>query len=782
MLDPHTRDVLSAPQFSDILDRYFAAPGASGASAPPGGPGGPPAPLGGPPPQGGPQGGPDPQAWRYGPSTQPQSVAAGATRDVYNPVVASQLIGMIRAQRPAAEINAFLSGQGSSTIDEGQIGSVEAYAKKHPSWVPATATKTVPTTAMERLSASPTAAYFNGAANGITLNSLGRIGGAASYLGGGDYTSTRDRIIANSDALADTHPIANFAGNATGGAMDNLLGVGMLGRVAPGFTKVLSSLPNWTRPTIGSAAYGGAYGAMNGNNPIEDGIGGLIMGGAGGLAGYHAATPLAALGRRPLGAIANGYRNMTGAPTFSAPESLSSGQQMIANAATKAGPEDIHSMLAEAGILNVPMSLADTHPQLTSLAGAAVRRSPTADKAAMDALLPRARGQIDRLGQAIDTNLGPVGNVPQISEDLTRQAQTAAAPLYAKAYSSPPIQSEKLSGLLQTPAGKDGLRRAVTIAANEGRDPMSLGVQFDSAGDPVLSPTPSTQTLDYVKRGLDDIIEQGRNPLTGQLKLDEYGRSVNGVKNGLLSEMDRLNPDYAAARKAYAGPVQSRDAMARGQAAAQPNVTPNKLGVNLGHATPGDIPQMQLGYRSGLMDQGNRLRYSSNPFDATLGTPNAEAKLGAMYPDNPNVSNLLRTRDLEGNLARSTNDILGNSKTAQRGIADQAFGGLSVPQMAVDAGIGVATGNVPIGAVMRAGSSQWAKDALRMGMGRRAVARADEIAPVLFNTDPRAASSSLDDILNQHQQYQDWVNGWRNGFSRPVSGMFGSAAGQQSGQ
>ena len=79
-------------------------------------------------------------------------------------------------------------------------------------------------------------------------------------------------------------------------------------------------------------------------------------------------------------------------------------------------------------------------------------------------------------------------------------------------------------------------------------------------------------------------------------------------------------------------------------------------------------------------------------------------------------------------LARNTNDILGNSKTAQRGIADQQFAGEDWPQLALDAGINLATGQVPTSLLIKKGSGQALKDALKMGIGKNAVARADEIA------------------------------------------------------
>ncbi len=88
------------------------------------------------------------------------------------------------------------------------------------------------------------------------------------------------------------------------------------------------------------------------------------------------------------------------------------------------------------------------------------------------------------------------------------------------------------------------------------------------APDPTAAasvPNYTTQTLDYVKRGMDDVLEDKRNPITQRLVLHEAGRAQNQVRQQFLSEVDRHNPAYAEARNAYAAPVQARDAMGRGQ-------------------------------------------------------------------------------------------------------------------------------------------------------------------------------------------------------------------------
>ncbi|MGJ3630210.1 hypothetical protein AB5I41_31440 [Sphingomonas sp. MMS24-JH45] len=102
---------------------------------------------------------------------------------------------------------------------------------------------------------------------------------------------------------------------------------------------------------------------------------------------------------------------------------------MAVGALEKAKVPDVVGSMTEAQALNPPFSLADDSPSLGELAGAVARRSPVARGMAEAAFLGRNRGQIDRLGSAVEGNLGPIGNTLELSRALS-QTRTNAAPLY----------------------------------------------------------------------------------------------------------------------------------------------------------------------------------------------------------------------------------------------------------------------------------------------------------------------------------------------------------------
>jgi len=760
----------------------------------------------------------------------PSGLATGATKDRYDAGASAVIDHGIRNGWSDAQINQALKPYDFGPIDPRQAASARAYFKAHPRYQGSfgNAVHTAPTTAWNRFAASPTGTGIYAATDAALGGTTDEI---ASAFGGGDLAD----LNARKQMAFVTNPKAAFVGQALGTA-GSMAGLGAASRSLG----IASRIPK--AQLIGDALFGAASGAGQANDHRLAGATlGTIGGLAGNVVGNTAGKVIGAAARtRPGLAVSNRVRGIFGAPLLSDVKALSGADRTAMNSIDRAGIDNVTSSLTEAQQLGVPMSLADTSPNLRELAGAVVRRSPTASSFAEDALLPRARGQYDRFTSSVNSNLGPTANIPQLSADLTAQGRAAASDLYNRAYSNPVPSTPQLDSVLGTPFGRQALGRARTIAANEMRSPDELGFGLDADGNVVLNPRPSeaiarhldaraelddaqeayraarqhpngnvdaarsrvlaareglrqterglaaapdpsmpasvpaytTQTLDYVKRGMDDVLEGQRNPITGKLSLDEAGRAQNGVRSQLLGEVDRLNPDYAAARAAYAGPVASRDALARGGDAY--GLQPDELAMQVGNQTPEHLGQMQLGYRGAMVDHAGRIRDSGNPWNATLGSPVARQRLQTMYPDVPGVDRMIRQQELEKQLAQTTNAILGNSRTARNVIADQQFAN-PVMEGALHAGAAVAThgASVPGTAARLAGAGL--KGRLALGLGKRAEAKADALAPILLNTDPVAALKTVTDYLEQQRARQALIQA-----TTPKRlGIFGAALGSQ---
>jgi len=180
---------------------------------------------------------------------------------------------------------------------------------------------------------------------------------------------------------------------------------------------------------------------------------------------------------------------------------------------------------------------------------------------------------------------------------------------------------------------------------------------------------------------------------------------------------------------------------------------------------------MQLGFRSQLMNRANGIRDVSNPWEATLGNPNARARVDAVYPANPDNQNLFDDLGLERQMANTRYDVLGNSKTAQNSIADQAFADPgNIPGKAFSYGLAAKTGG--LSGLAHAVMPDATQTAWKLGLGKQAVRKADDLAPILFNPDPTASSQTVDSIMKRLADYSDYVQAMR---PTQKLGMFGSS-------
>ncbi|WP_031293290.1 hypothetical protein [Sphingobium sp. HDIP04] len=601
-----------------------------------------------------------------------------------------------------------------------------------------------------------------GAANALTAGQLGNIAGLTGSSEGGTAVAMD---------MAQDNVLPYFLGELGGGALATFgagkaLGAGS--RLVSNPT-VASLLAN---PLTADAAYGAAYGASEADDPLYGAVGGALT----------------ALGGSYLGGKAGGFM---GGSRIDDP--LNRGERAVINAMDRGTGISVEEALQQGQDLGLPMTLADVSPEVAALAGSAIRRNPTVAGQARDMLARRSQGQIDRFRGAVARDLGPLDNVPQRADDLIEQARVAAGPLYDEARATPIPSTPTIESLLQTPFAQQGLGRARTIAANERRSPQELGFSLDANGDVIVTPNIpmtltsagqaggevmptmnyTTEALDYAKRGMDSVLEKYRNDITGKLDLDDLGRSENSVLRSLLNEMDRLNPAYGQARAAYAGPAAEREALHLGKSALTEN--PDLLAIQAGRQTPKRLELMQLGARDRLVKGAENLSNSTNPF-RILNTPAMEQRLNILYPDaGDDVARLLLQRDLENRMAGTSNFLIGNSSTAERGLADQAFGDEGLLRPVIEGGLETAISGAPVMTIGRRLGGQWLKDRSALGVGRRAAERAEQIAPIALNPDPADTVAQILEMQARQADYQAAVEAAKEVASRRGS-RFGTVA------
>lgn len=128
-----------------------------------------------------------------------------------------------------------------------------------------------------------------------------------------------------------------------------------------------------------------------------------------------------------------------------------------------------------------------------------------------------------------------LNSISKSEADLARAKANRSADaerLYEPAFNAGPLKpTEELIAISKRPAFEQAAKKAMEIAGNEGLD---LG-----------SPLNTMRGLHYLKKGVDDLVENAK-PGTNEM------RALVKMKNDLLGVMDDLSPAYKTAREDFA--------------------------------------------------------------------------------------------------------------------------------------------------------------------------------------------------------------------------------------
>ncbi len=473
---------------------------------------------------------------------------------------------------------------------------------------------------------------------------------------------------------------------------------------------------------VGAGARGGAaIGTVSGfghGSGLGGSLGGALEGAAGG-ATIGAALPVAADAASAAGRGVRGlYRLATGNNPDLAPRTVS---QAFTNDSNT--PFGVGRQMYEAHNNGVPMMPADTGDNARGMLAATARAPGPARTLTRDALTQRQEGLPDRVTAAIERDLGPSANPHEVVANLSQQASTAAAPLYQAAYARPGADAfVQRMGMLSRPSMQAALQRASRIAAEEGRDPNTMGFDVNSSGETTIGATPSWQTLDYVKRGLDDVIERYRDPTTGRLNLDTEGRAINDTQRTFLREFDEANPDYAAARAAYAGPTRGAAAFQQGLRGL--NLNADDLSARINRMTPFEQDMFKLGHRRAMVDQIASRGDQADMVSTLIGTGKKREALARLYGDNENFPRFVSTLQAEQAGHQTFRQAMTGSPTAANVQNDAALPGAATAALADFA----TTGGLPIATGIR--------QAVKLGATRVSRNAQEQISSLLSENDP----------------------------------------------
>ena len=342
------------------------------------------------------------------------------------------------------------------------------------------------------------------------------------------------------------------------------------------------------------------------------------------------------------------------------------------------------------GLLNRPVTLAEAiGPSGVATAAALGRRTGRTGNELVAQLGARADDAPARVLSDFEevTGVAPASG-REVIERLAREGRERAAPLYSEAYAMPAALTDNLAAILRTPSGKAALNQAARIAGDEMRDPAALGFATDAAGDVVEVAAPTIQTLDYIKRGLDAVLDGSRNPVTGKLQLDTKTRPVVGLAERLRAEIieqtgGEVGP-YARALAEAGDAIRLEQAIDQAPRLFSQAVTGRQFAERIEKMGEGERRALVAGFGERLMTDAASGRLTVAALNR-LDVPATREKLGSLIGEGA-ASDLFARIRAEVELGRTGARMMPNtnSVTGEIGQANRELDGDGLAERAVD--------------------------------------------------------------------------------------------------
>lgn len=310
-------------------------------------------------------------------------------------------------------------------------------------------------------------------------------------------------------------------------------------------------------------------------------------------------------------------------------------------------PKEFRSSLLRAAddeTVRPDMLLQDPNLPGYSIAGVGLgRRAGPSQNIMQKAARAQQSEQSQRVNEAFNVALGRPKDMIDTLDDINIRIDEESKPLYDKAFAKGIQPTEELQEVLNIPLVKDYRDKAV-------KDLAYMGQATEN----------QLEILDQVKKSLDD--EIGRNI---QQNTKKRARDLIIIKNKLLKEIDKANPEYAQARSVFAGEEANKNAMDYGLK----NITNKKTRPK---QFARDIEKYSKSEKeallSGIKDQIDILLDNPESYSALKGqfrTPSFKAKLETVIGKEKAetlVNDLVRQAEL-ADTAKAT-DVGANSITA----------------------------------------------------------------------------------------------------------------------
>lgn len=354
------------------------------------------------------------------------------------------------------------------------------------------------------------------------------------------------------------------------------------------------------------------------------------------------------------------------------------------------------------------------------------------------ALTARQQAQAARISDDLKALTGTNKTAIQTIEEVMEDRAALAGPLYQRAMDFDAKQVPEIVNAFGAEL-KGGWGRSI-IQSKNFRNTLQSEYGVDAEG---IKNAPLMVIIDAWKKEVDGLV--GEASRKGNKRLAEV---LTNMKNRVVGEVDKFNPAYREARKAWAGKSAYLDAVEEGRGILARNVSAEELASTIRTMDDAQKDAFRIGAVSAIVN-----RMGSDPAkmaDMTkyLRSPEMTKKIAAMMPTPEAAASWLKRLDFEVSSSELTARALGNSATARR-LAEREDAQGIVGDLVLDAIVnGTASGASLLSKIFK-GTPRWVRDTLR--------SRTDKaLADLLLNP---ARAKDIPGIVTRATQQQGGATG-----------------------
>ncbi len=238
------------------------------------------------------------------------------------------------------------------------------------------------------------------------------------------------------------------------------------------------------------------------------------------------------------------------------------------------------------------------------------------------------------------------------------------------------VWNPRIQQFLENPRVQQGLHRGLRIerdnALAEGRkmNPSEYAiVGVDQEGEPIVGTVPTMRLLAVAKEGLDRMV-QSPEFQTQFGTLNKEGVAIDRVRGAFLSELDKINPAYRAARAQWGGDSQSLSAFQAGEKIFRAN--PRETQALVAGLSPDSKEFLRLGAARALRDSVARKGAGGDEAKAIIGSQYVRNQIRPLFDDESAYQKFISSVEAEGRMFSTKFGAVGGSQTAERGAEDMS--------------------------------------------------------------------------------------------------------------